>query len=251
MPIAGKADRLRLPEDDEVHVWTALVSASRASISALAGLLSTDEQVRAARFVRPEDRDSYVVAHGILRQLLGGYLAAPAAGLSFSTQAFGKPTLVPAASRPTLAFNLAHSGDVILIAVTSGREVGVDVERIRPDLDMAAVAQTHFSRQEVAALNGMPLEERTEGFFRCWTRKEAYLKARGDGLGFPLDKFSVAFGRETEPEILWVSDDPMAKDRWSVSDLSVGPGYAGAVVCGGRPIRLVARQAPVFEVTGE
>ena len=251
MPIAGKADNLRLPENNEAHVWTAWIPASRASVSALAGLLSADEQVRAARFIRSEDRDSYVVAHGILRRLLGGYLAAPPAGLSFFTRDFGKPALVPVAGRPSLAFNLAHSGDAILVAVTAGCEVGVDVEQIRPDLDMTALAQTHFSAPEVAALKAMPPEERTAGFFRCWTRKEAYLKARGDGLGFPLDKFSVAFGRETEPEILWASDDPMARDRWSVHDLSVGPGYAGAVVCAGRAIRLVARPAPVFEVMRE
>ena len=251
MPIVGKADNLRLPENNEDHVWTTGIPASRASVLALAGLLSADEQVRAARFIRSKDRDSYVVAHGILRRLLGGYLAAPPARLSFFTQAFGKPALVPGAGRPPLAFNLAHSGDVILVAVTAGCEVGVDVEQIRPDLDMTAVAQTHFSEQEVAALKAMPPEERTVGFFRCWTRKEAYLKARGDGLGFPLDKFSVAFGRKTEPEILWVADDPRARDRWSVYDLSVGPGYVGAVVCAGRAIRLVARQAPVFEVMRE
>jgi 4'-phosphopantetheinyl transferase len=205
------------------------------------GLLSREEKRVAARFLRSVDRDRYVVAHGILRQLLGRYLSREPVGLVFETSEFGKPMLVFGAESPLVSFNIAHSGDVILYAIASGRRVGVDVEAVRSDRDWMELAESQFSAQELEALQALDPVERAAAFYRCWTLKEAYVKARGEGLGFPLKQFSVTIGnREMAPAVQWASDDPQASERWSVFELSPAPGYAGALIVEGRPMRLIA-----------
>jgi 4'-phosphopantetheinyl transferase len=231
-----------MPEHDEVHVWTAFVSEASAFIPAFELTLSGEEAKRAARFLRPEDRSRYVAARGILRQMLGRYLAEAPARLGLVAGPFGKPALASRAGQPLLEFNLAHTGDVIVFAVTIGRRVGVDTEAVRSDLDALALARSQFSEAEARVLEALPPAERTDAFFRCWTRKEAYVKARGEGLGFSLKQFSVSFGRDEPPGLQWVADDPSASGRWSVFDFPPAPGYAGAVVVEGRPARLAVRQ---------
>jgi 4'-phosphopantetheinyl transferase len=126
--------------------------------------------------------------------------------------------------------------------MSGGRQIGVDVEAIRTDLDIAAVAQSHFSSREVDVLMAMTPPERTAAFFRCWTRKEAYVKARGEGLGFPLGQFAVAFGPDESPGVRWVADDPEASEHWAMFDLAPASGYAGALVVDRPPVRLLARR---------
>ena len=220
----------------------AFVSESMATIPALEQLLSSDERCIAGRFLRLVDRNRYIVAHGILRQLLGRYLACEPAGLAFETGEFGKPTVVLRTERPAVSFNMAHSGDVILYAVANGCRVGVDVEAIRVDRDLMELAESQFSRDEVAALQAIESVERAAAFYRCWTLKEAYVKARGEGLGFPLKQFSVTIGSQESPAIRWVSDDPLAAERWSVFGFSPAPGYAGALMAEGRSMRRIERR---------
>jgi len=228
----------QIPENDEVHVWTAFQSASLSELPVCESVLSVEEKQRAARFHRAEDRSRYGVAHGILRQLLGGYLSVPPGGLTFTQNAYGKPALVPYPGQPALSFNLAHSGDVILFALAVDRPVGIDVETVRRDFDVMELAQNQFSELEISSLRSIAdPAERTEAFFRCWTRKEAYLKARGEGLGFPLKKFSVTFGRDESPSVSWAADDPLATERWSVRDVPVVSGYVAAMVCSGGPVK--------------
>ncbi|MBL9213333.1 MAG: 4'-phosphopantetheinyl transferase superfamily protein [Opitutaceae bacterium] len=217
------------------------MSSVASSLGALARLLSPDEQARAARFRRETDRHRFVAAHGGLRQLLGGYLNQPPAALGFVVGEFGKPALADAAAGRTLSFNLSHAGDWILIALAAGQAVGVDVEPIRPDLDFMPIARAQFSPDEVTALTAEPPGAQANAFFRCWTRKEAYLKARGQGLAYSLRDFSVALGAETRPALRWVADDPSAAGRWTVLECAPAAGYAGAVVVEGSPVRLVAR----------
>jgi len=231
----------RVPAADEVHVWMAWVSESTAAIPVLAELLSSVEKQVAERFLRVADRERYVVAHGILRQLLGRYVGVEPAELVFEAGKFGKPALVLGAELPPVSFNMAHSGDVILYAVAGGRRVGIDVEAVRMDRDLMELAESQFARDEIEALRVLEPIERAAAFYRCWTLKEAYVKARGEGLGFSLKEFSVTFGNREEPGVRWVSDDPQVAERWSVFGLSPAPGYAAALVVEGRPMRMLKR----------
>ena len=242
MPTKRISEKLHFPSGDEAHVWTVWFSQWEPHISVFELLLSTEENERAGRYVRREDRNRFVVAHGILRQLLGRYLSVEPQGLAFSLNAFGKPALIRGVGQPTLSFNLSHSGDVILYAMTAGRRVGVDIEAIRPSLDPMEIAQGQFSEREFKALLDREGAERIEAFFRCWTRKEAYLKARGEGLGYPLRNFSVSIGCDEPPQVTWAADDPDVGARWAVLPIAEIPGYAGAVVCEGGDTRFVSRR---------
>lgn len=235
-------DPISRPRDNEAHVWTVLISTWLPQLSFFERLLSKEERLRAARFVRQEDRTRSIVAHGFLRQLLGGYLSAEPTGLAFTQNEFGKPALAPTHGEPALSFNLSHSGDVILYALTADRRIGVDIEEIRNSSDLMEVAKGQFSEREFVALQGMSEAEKTDAFFRCWTRKEAYLKARGEGLGYPLKNFSMSIGRAEPPAVEWAADEPAAAERWAVMDLAEIPGYAGAVVCEGRATRFISRR---------
>ena len=229
------------PGRDEVHVWSIRVSSAASSLGALARLLSPDEQARAARFLREADRHRFVAAHGGLRQLLGQYLSRSPAALEFSIGEFGKPAVADADAGRALSFNLSHAGDWIVVAFAAGPPVGVDVEPIRRDLDFMTIARAQFSPEEVTALTAEAPGAQLDAFFRCWTRKEAYLKARGQGLAYSLREFSVAFGTESRPALRWVADDPGAAQRWTVLECAPAADYAGAVVVEGSPIRLRAR----------
>jgi 4'-phosphopantetheinyl transferase len=246
----GPAGEISAPGRDEVHVWSIHVSSAASSPGALERLLSPDEQARAARFLREADRHRFVAAHGGLRQLLGQYLSLPPAALGFTLGEFGKPALADAAAGRALSFNLSHAGDWILIALAAGQAVGVDVECIRPDLDFMPIARTQFSPEEVTALTAEAPGAQLDAFFRCWTRKEAYLKARGQGLAYSLREFSVAFGTESRPALRWVADDPGAAQRWTVLECAPAADYAGAVVVEGSPIRLRARHWDCHRAAG-
>lgn len=233
-----------MPGSQEIHAWVARLSTLDAEMVKLAELLSMDESLRAGRFHREADRARYTAAHGILRYLLGAYLGKDPKEIRFSVGTHGKPSLVPSPGQSRLEFNLSHSGDLVLFAFGSEGRVGVDVEEIRADLDHLDLAQRQFSAAEVTELKSLPAGEELEGFFRCWTRKEAYLKARGEGLGYPLKDFTVTLGRETLPEILFVADDPSVRQRWSVFTLDQISGYTGAVVAEGPALKCRWRTWP-------
>jgi 4'-phosphopantetheinyl transferase len=239
-------EHLSLPGENEVHVWTVLVSETLANLANLEGFLSLDEIRIAARLRRPVDRDRYVVAHGILRRLLGAYLSLAPEELVFTTGEFGKPAIVLGAKQPSLTFNLAHSGDIVLFGVAVDRRLGVDVEAIRSELDVMELAQSQFSTIEIDGLRSFSPNERIQAFFRGWTRKEAYIKARGEGLNFPLNRFAVTLKGEEVPRLQWVENEPEAPRNWSMFHLDLLPGYAGALVVEGQKINLVSYIWPVF-----
>lgn len=243
MPTMRRTDCLPLPKRDEVHVWLAFLSEALPVLPLLAGLLSIGELQRASRFLLSADRSRYVAAHGILRQLLGRYLMAPPQELAFIHNAYGKPALAGREGQPVLSFNLAHSGGVILCAFTDGdRRVGVDVESIRPGLAFLELAQNQFSAREIRDLLALNESEQLAAFFRCWTRKEACVKARGEGLSFPLQQFTVSFANDAPPDVQWAESDPLKALDWSMFDITVGAGYAGALVIEGRPAGLLSRR---------
>jgi 4'-phosphopantetheinyl transferase len=220
---------------DEVHVWRASLHPDELVIATLLPLLSADEQVRAQRFYFPKDRDRFILARGRLRQILSYYLTTSPQALQFQYGPTGKPALIDPAE---LCFNVSHSHQLALYAVAWNREVGVDVERIRPDCDCEAIAARFFSASEQAALRQLNADK-LQGFFNGWTRKEAFLKAIGKGLTLPLDQFAVSL-TPTEPAcLLWLEPNlSLSVHQWSIEALDVGPGYAAAVAAQGQGWRL-------------
>lgn len=239
--IRSGSDRWAVPtahpflSEDEVHVWRAEVDLPAERLQRLETLLSEEERERADRFLVAPPRRRFVVGRGLLRALLGAYLDADPARLRFTYGPHGKPALFDDSA---ISFNVSHSGDLVLGAFARRREVGVDVERFRPDFAGEEIAQRFFSPREVAALRALPAESRLDGFFACWARKEAYIKARGLGLSLPLDRFHVALDPQRPAALLGADDDPDAAARWSLCALAPGVGYAGALAVEGHRWRL-------------
>lgn len=224
---------------DEVHVWRITLEPPPAGLARLAARLSPDERRRAARFHFERDRRRFHAARGALREVLAGYLGEEPERLGFVEGLHGKPGLAQAHGGE-LRFNLSHSGELALCAV-SRRELGVDIEQLRALPDAGALARRFFSADETAALEALPATERLSAFFRCWTRKEAYLKAVGAGLLQPLDGFDVSLFPEAGECTLDVRGRPDETARWSLLGLEVGAGYAAAVVATRPAWRLVCR----------
>jgi 4'-phosphopantetheinyl transferase len=211
---------------DEVHVWHGTLAHAPATLAQAASLLSDDERERAARFVFDRDRLRYIAGRAQLRLLLSRYLGEPAASLRFAYGAFEKP-YVPGCG---LQFNVSHSADILLIALTRAGELGVDVEALGTDLAGEQIAERFFSPREVAVLRALPSELQATAFLTCWTRKEAFIKARGDGLSLALDSFDVTLA-PGQPAALertaWSQDEPR---KWCLADLSdVDTGYVAAL----------------------
>jgi len=229
---------------DEIHVWRAELDQPEATVERLGQTLSTDEQERAQRFVLERVRTRFVVGRGLLRAILARYLGRPPHRLRFAYGERGKPALAPAEST-SLRFNVSHSADVVLFAVARGREVGVDVERLRPMPRAERIAERFFSVPERQALAALPEARKVEGFFTCWTRKEAYIKARGDGLGHPLDQFAVTIAPDEPVRLSAVGDgDATEIARWSLTGLPPGPGYVAALAACGSGWRVTSRNWP-------
>jgi len=197
----------------EVHVWRAWLDVSAGLLGQLEASLSPDERERAARFRFVKDRDRFVAARGILRDILARYLGANAAALRFRYEAAGKPAL---ADSSELRFNASHSHGLALYAVATERDVGIDIELIRPRVAEEKIAERFFRPAEAASLRTLPKEKQAEAFFRIWTRKEAYIKAVGTGLSMPLDSF-----------------DPAEVPGWEVRDLDPDPRYRAALAVEG------------------
>ncbi len=175
------------------------------------------------------------MAHVALRAILASYVGRLPHTLTFELSAHGKPSLSYASCGDTtgLTFNLSHSGELALVGVTCRRRLGVDIERIRPELAEGAIAERFFSPAEVRDLNELAGAERVCGFFRCWTRKEAFVKARGEGLSLPLDSFGVALRADQPPAICWTTGDPDEAGRWSVISVAAHADYEAAAVVEG------------------
>ena len=220
---------------NDVHVWHACLDDHTAAD--VGCLLSEGEVLRANRFHFTKDRDHYVVARGLLRRLLGGYLGLSGDELRFVYAEKGKPAL--AESRGSLlTFNLAHSHGRAIFVFSQGREVGVDLEFMREDFAGDRIADRFFSQPEIAALANVPLELKQQAFFDCWTRKEAYIKARGDGLSMPLDEFDVAFAPGEEAALLRNQKQPEEVSRWKMQSIPAPAGFVAALVVEGHDWKL-------------
>jgi 4'-phosphopantetheinyl transferase len=220
--------------NQQVDIWRVWLDRSAAIVDDFAGHLSTDELARAARFRFPEHRAHFIVRRASLRMILASYLGGSAPSrVAFTDGARGKPSLAEPAGPSTLRFNVSHSHHLALVAVTRAGEVGVDVERLHPLDDLAQLAARNFSAWENAALRSLPAPARSPAFFLCWTRKEAFIKAAGEGLARRLDGFSVSLTPGEPARFVSIEGDPGELARWSVFDLAPAPGYAGALVVEG------------------
>jgi len=192
-------------------------------------VLSPDEVVRANRFHFEKDRIHFTQCRSALRSVLAGYLAIPAAEIRFEYLASGKPQLAAEQNPRALQFNVSHSANMALIAVGSEHRLGVDIEKIRGDVDTTTLAERFFSVRERAGLQALPDHLRVPGFFACWTRKEAFLKATGEGLSFPLEDFSVTTHPDLDPELEEIKGSTHEGKQWFLADLTVVDGFRAAV----------------------
>lgn len=219
---------LHLP-DGELHILQADAMAFATHERMLTDLLSEAELEKANSFRQRPDRNRSILARAVLRDILGRYMETDPQGLQFLVTSHGKPVLNPDVHANAPHFSVSHSGNVVLFAFARRHDVGVDVEAIRTDLDVIEIAQRFFAPSELDELLGLPATSRVRAFFDGWTRKEAYLKARGEGIGSGLDRFAVTMA-PGEPARL-ISDDryPEQVAQWCLCDIPFGSDYAAAV----------------------
>jgi 4'-phosphopantetheinyl transferase len=192
--------------------------------------LSADEIARANRFRFETDRDHFIVARSLLRIILGRYLDVDPSEIRFAYGENGKPRLTNNLNTGhNLNFNLAHSGQYVVCGLTLDRDIGIDIELVSPDFASTEIANQFFSPAEIACLASLPFAARQQAFFDCWTRKEAFLKAKGCGLSQSLDNFDVTLGPEKEAALLRTAWDPGEADRWQLEAYAGLPNYAIAI----------------------
>jgi 4'-phosphopantetheinyl transferase len=189
--------------------------------------LQPGEIERAQRYRFERHRRRFVVARGMLRVILARYTGLPPAAIRFETTEHGKPWLPDS---PELTFNASDSREWMALGVTLHRRIGVDIELVREDVSILSIARRFFSPREVAVLEALPDAEQLPAFFRCWTRKEAFIKAIGEGLSYPLDQFDVTLGPDEPARLTYVAGEPDAPQRWWMMDFPMASGYAGAVI---------------------
>jgi 4'-phosphopantetheinyl transferase len=213
-------------KENELHVWLAWLDVEPQEGTRLYSYLNGEEVSRAQRFVFPRDRDHFIVARGRLRELLGNYLHCSPNAVQFKTGRYGKLSLF--GDRDRLRFNLSHSHGLALYGFCLGRELGIDTEKIQPQFAGEGIAERYFSAAEQRQLRELPEELRDTAFFVCWTRKEAYIKAHGDGLQIALDSFDVSL-KPGEPERLRSVDS----SRWSMRSFTPAPEFVAAIIVEG------------------
>lgn len=217
--------------------WCDLGHRSESDHAAWEGVVSADERARADRFSFTADRRRFLARRGLLRTLLAGYLRKKPEDLRFASDEKGKPRL----PGEDIRFNLSRAGDGVLIGFTRGADIGVDVERVKDGYTGEEIAGKFFAPSEMAALTGLPESSRSEAFFRVWTAKEAYLKARGDGLAYPLDAFAVTIGASLPSRLRWHREGAEAT-RWWLLPLTPSAGFVATVAVEGGIPELASRE---------
>ncbi len=209
----------------QIHLWCCDLDKNEVRLDEYISLISADEIVRAKKFKFKKDRNCYIISRGILRELLGAYLDENAAKLKFEYTSYGKPYL----PNKNLNFNISHSGDMVVCAFVVGLQIGVDIEKIKQDFDVLELAQKFFSKREIEVLEKQPKEDLARAFYRCWTRKEAFIKAEGSGLSFPLNKFAVSLEDDNQAILLETDWDASEKSHWSLFSFVPEDNYIGAL----------------------
>jgi len=221
--------------NQDVHFWSVPLTCGEFNLESLQSLLSSDERVRAHQFRFPIHRRRFIVCHAALRMILSSYSNVPACDIFFQVNSYGKPELDPSLGKDLLYFNLSHSDELALIAISRGGPLGVDIERIHPLPDLEDIAARFFSPAEQAAILQLPSDQRLRAFYRCWTSKEAFIKAIGLGLQFDLNRFDVSVSPSGPPALLCIDNDPEKAQAWFITNVAVEDGYMGTFVGAKRP----------------
>jgi 4'-phosphopantetheinyl transferase len=218
---------------DVVHLWRLDLNPDPATARRLAAWLAAEEWERARRFRFAQDQRRFTIRRGLLREVLAGYLGLDPGVLRWVLGAYGKPGLAGQDHPAGLRFSCSHSAGLGLLAVARGRELGVDLECQRPLPDALQMAASCFAPREVAELRQVPEAAQLPAFYDCWTRKEAFVKALGLGLSFPLNRFAVSVAPDQPARLLEVDGDPGAAGQWTLSSVAVGPLFSAALVVQG------------------
>lgn len=220
----------------EVHIWRAELDLPASSVQTLAQTLAADEWQRASQFRFSRDRSRFIAARAALRGILGRYLKRDPRTLRFSYNEYGKPALIEETEGRPLFFNLAHSHNLAVYAITHRGDIGIDLEHSASDgANYDQIAERFFSPNEVRVLQAIPAESKQEAFLNCWTRKEAYIKARGLGLSLDLQLFDVSLTPGEPAAFLAIREEGQESANWSLYDFAPGPGYIAALAVQGEP----------------
>lgn len=215
---------------NEIHVCHLRLGMNQSAVEKPRNLLAPDELDRARRFRFDDNRNDYIACRDALRLLLGHYLHVTPQELRFNYSEYGRPSLIGSDPAETVEFNLSHTAGAALLAFARGRRIGIDIERVRRDFSTAEIAERFFSLNERMVLRGLPQEQRHQAFFECWTRKEAFIKALGEGLSHPLDQFDVSLTPGKPAALLATRPDAGQARRWLMWNLQVPGEYAAALV---------------------
>lgn len=222
--------------DDHVDVWRVPLTDHDMPVERFASWLNDEERAKADRYRIPTKREEFITVRGFLRGVLARLLDTDPASFTFMYGLHGKPYLAQRFAGSTVSFNVSHSGRWALVAVMPQRQLGVDVERARPKIDCQGLAKRFFSPAEADDLMSLPPADRRDAFFACWTRKEAFVKAVGNGISLGLDKFDVSLRPGEPPKLLTTRWDTTEAQRWSVLELPMPQGYRAAAVVQGQNI---------------
>ena len=206
----------------EIHLFCISMKQPNSRIQELSRTLSNNEARKKDRLHFAKDRDRYIIRHGALRETLGVYLNKPASDVDIEYTKYGKPIIVETSASSSLQFNLTSSKELALIAVTCMNQIGVDIEYIIDDFPWKDIALSYFSSGEIEQIFSLREESRKRAFFDCWTRKEAYIKASGEGLSNPLDRFEVSICPGDRAQLLHHDEDPQESSRWSLQAIDIG-----------------------------
>jgi len=226
------AKKVNLPGSQLVDVWCVELDSTQFLIDNFLGILDEAEKVRCARYHFEADRRKFILRRGVLRQLLGKYLNIEPSQLRYTTNEFGKPALDQCFGS-SLQFNLSSSGEATLLAFAQVRRVGIDIERVRQDFETGPIAERFFSAAEQASLSQLPAGQRVRGFYHCWTRKEAVIKALGRGLSLPLDSFDVNLAPGEPAKMLAAREAALAVMQLKLQNLEPSIGYTAALAVEG------------------
>ena len=216
--------------DDTVEVIATRLDVRSEAVRARGAVLSDEERQRARRFAFDRDRQRFIIARGLLRELLAARLGVRPEAVGLEYGVYGKPVLAPRFAASGLRFNVSHCDDVAVYAFSSAGDIGVDVEAVRPMPDADDLAARFFSGRENAAYLALDPRERALGFFQCWTRKEAFIKALGHGMYHPLDRFDVSLAPGEPAELLRVERSPGDRRLWGMMGFFPAPGFVAAAV---------------------
>lgn len=224
-------------QDNEAHLWLVNINKSFRDLDYYTALLSPEEKKRSGRFHFSRDKNRNIITYAVLRLLISNYINIDPAQVMYKYNQYNKPE-VANRKNSGLGFNLSHSGNYIIYAFSLRREVGIDIEQKREINYADSIVKRFCSEKEKTEYFSFPPEQRNEIFLCCWTRKEAYIKARGEGLNFQLNNFTVSLNPADPPALLDVSDEPFEKQKWSLYDIEVHNGYYSTLAAEGKNLIL-------------